>query len=168
MAFVGVGTWNVAFTFRDNNKKVSTCTLYIDDTILFTDVLTIAAELAARLQAVSDAALIAYDISREFRNDAPPAPVPNTAEIERKLRIPMGTELRENATYIEVPSASFALEIEGTDVVNQLAPAVVALKNALTNTGGVFASTAVKTYYGEDITVTGDAFVTHRNRQPAR
>lgn len=168
MAFVGAGQWNVTFKFRDNNGKTSLTGLSIDNTILFTDIQTIAAELATRMQAVSDAALVDYDIARNFRNDSPPNPLPNTAEVERRLRIPLSTAEFPNVTGLEVPSASFSLEIAGTDVVDQTNPALVALKNALTNSGGVFASSAVVTYYGEDITAAGDAFIMHRNRKASR
>ena len=85
--------------------------------------------------------------------------------MERKLRVPLTAGVYRNATYLEVPSPRFTLEVNGTDVVDLTDASIIALRDALVNANGILGSSGLRTYFGADITATGEPFVTHRNRK---
>lgn len=164
MALVREATWSIAYQFRDNNGNTSSASVNVDSTVILADIQTLAATLAARLSAVSDAELVGYSLSLQYTEDSPVAAL-ETSEVERKLRVPLTAGVYRNASYLEVPSPRFTLEVNGTDIVDLADPAIVALREALVNAGGVLGSSGLRTYFGADITATGEPFVTHRNRK---
>lgn len=163
MAFVPRAYWDVNLTFVDNNDKGGYCSFKLPGTLLIAEAQGVATAVAGAMQAVSDAALTEMSISRSYVNDAPPV-APATSEVERKLRIPLGTDEFPEVTSIEVPSPAFTLEVNGTDVVDVTTPAVAALVDLLTE-GSLGPGNGLITYYGADITRAGTPYVTHRNRK---
>ena len=166
MAFVPRPYWNINFGFRDNNEKVASVSTKVPGALTEAEVTTRVTALAAALQAVSDAAIFTATIEKGFVNDTPPTP-PTSSEVERKLNIPLGTALVENATSMEVPSPLFSLEIDGTDIVDQTDPLLVTLLGLLT-AGALGPGDGSVTYYGDDITRAGAPVITHRNRRAKR
>ena len=163
MALVPVGNWNVTVSFKDNNDKIGVTGFRLPGNLLLSEAQGVATAVGNAMQAVSDAALIDLQLTYAFVNDAPPVP-PATSEVERKLRIPLGTARFEDVTAIEVPSPAFTLEVNGTDVVDVTTPAVTALVDLLTE-GSLGPANGLVTYFGEDITRAGTPFVMHRNRR---
>lgn len=166
MALVPRTIWSVTYTFRDNNGKTASTSVDLPGTIAYADAANQAVELGSRLQAVSDAALTGVYISSFFYEDAPATP-PASSEVERKLRIPLGTADRPAAGFIEVPSPLFTLEIAGTDIVDQTNAALVALKDYLVN-GPVGADNGAVNGWGVAYTRSGDAEIVHRTRPAKR
>lgn len=158
-------TFDVVYTFEDNNGAVSACSVQFAGTILYTDVLLAAGAFGTVLEGISDASLKGYQVTRRFSNDAPIA-APKTSEVARKLRVPLGTLQFENSTYLEVPSPKFEIEIDGTDVVDPANALVVALIEAIEEEDGPLGTADLSTYYGAEITRVGNMFITHRNRKP--
>lgn len=164
MAFVSPDAWNVTFTFQDNNENSAPAEVKYPATGLFADVQGDADTYAAAFQAVSDAALVSYNISRTYVNDAPPVP-PASSEVERKLYIPLGTATRRRAASVQVPSPIFALDQNGTDIALPTNAALIALIDLLTN-GRLGPGNGIVTVYGDDITRAGAAVIRHRTRKP--
>lgn len=166
MPYVARPFWNVSFGFIDNNDNVATCSTKLPGDLTLAEVETRVTALAAALQAVSDASVRDANISRTYVQDTP-TPAVATSEVERKLIIPMGTDLEPNAVTMEVPSPVFSLEIDGTDVVNQATPSLVTLVGLLT-AGALGPGDGSITYYGADITRSGPAYIAHRRRSRRR
>jgi hypothetical protein len=165
MAYIAKPTYDVTFSFRDNNDNSSTATVRFNASILYTDVLVAANTMAARLAAVSDAHLTGFTIGLTYMDDTFPVFPAATSEVERKLRIPLATTDNRNATYLEVPSPIFSAEQDGTDITDPSNAAVAALRTALVNGGGILGTAQPATWFGADIIATGDPFVLHRNRR---
>lgn len=165
MAFIA-GQWAVNFTFRDNNGKIGACSVYYSSARTFDEVNTALADLRSALESASNAKLVDYSILRLFNNDSQAAPPPES-EVERKLRVPLNSVQRPNATSIEVPSPVFGMEVDGTDVVDPADPAVVALIDALTQ-GSIGAGTGPVTWFGEDLIGAGSPVIVHRSRAARR
>jgi hypothetical protein len=127
------------------------------------DVETSAENLAAALDAISSAQLESYGILRQYRENAPVAPAAES-EVERKLRIELGTATRLAVSSMEVPSPIFTIEIAGTDVVNPADAAVVNLLDELTN-GLLTPGNGIVTWFGADITRASTPVIIHRNRK---
>lgn len=167
MALVAGLPWSVSFSFIDNNGNRAVTGVNYPEALDFADVLTRATELATRLQAISNASLQVVSISRVLSENAAPVPQPES-EVERKLRIPLGTAVRQpGAAAVEIPSPLFAIETPGTDVVpatNLLLSSVVAELTA----GGVGPGNGVVTIEGSDITRAGTSVIVHRTRAPRR
>lgn len=163
MAIIPAPFWRVTFVFGDNNGKTAACGVAYPASLAYADVATSAGNLAADLDAISDAVLLNYQISTQFVEDAPAA-APATSEVERKLLIPLGTSLTPNATSIEVPSPVFGIEVNGTDVVDSTNPLVDALLDELTR-GLLTPGNGPVTYYGADITRAGTPTIVHRTRR---
>lgn len=166
MALVADDVFSVSFAFRDNNGKLAACSVYYPGTLPYGDVVTAATALAADLQAISNAALVGINISGGLTEDAPITPQPES-EVERKLRIPLGTAIRENASSVEIPSPVFSIETPGTDVVSPTNLLLSAVLAELT-LGELGAGNGIVTAYGDDITRAGVATVVHRSRRPRR
>lgn len=166
MALVRRPSWQVSFGFIDNNENVARVSTRLPGDLTAAEVDTRVTALGAALQAVSDARLFTADASISYLEDAPVAITP-TSEVERKLRIPLGTADFPNATEVEVPSPIFTLEINGTDVVDPANAALVTLIGLLTQ-GSVGPGNGSVTYYGADITQAGQPVIVHRNRRPRR
>lgn len=166
MAPVARPRWEVSYTFRDNNDKTSAVNVYFPEALDYAGVLAAANSLAVDMQDVSNASIIGWRISRSVVENAAPA-APPESEVERKLRIPLGTVEFENASSMEVPSPVFSLEQPGTDVVASGNLLLVQLVNSLTN-GGLGGGNGITTILGEDITRAGVATIVHRTRKARR
>lgn len=172
MAWVPSDTWNVGFTFVDNNGNMAGVGVYYsaEEGLGFSNIeaVRMAAEsLASDLQAISNASLVKMTISRSVINDAPQAAAPES-EVERKLVMSLSTAKHPNVSRVEVPSPVFTIEIPGTDMVHRDEPLVAALINELT-AGLLLPGNGPVTYYGADIIKVEDPiYVAHRRRKPAK
>jgi hypothetical protein len=155
--------WNVSFVFRDNNDKYSAVGASVGGLALFAEVQATADALAVALEAISNARLFSYSIERVFRNDVTTAPPPES-EVERKLRIPLGTAAFPDVTYLEIPSPVFTIETPGTDIVDNANALVAAVIDEVL-TGAALPGNGWATYYGADLTRAGTPFIMHRNRK---
>lgn len=172
MAWVPADTWDVTFSFEDNNGNTATVGVHYSaaEGLGFSNieaVRTAAESLAADLQAVSNASLTKMHITRSVINDAPQAAAPES-EVERKLVMSLSTAKYPNVSRVEIPSPVFTIEIPGTDMVHRDEPLVAALINELT-AGLVLPGNGPVTYYGADIVGVEDPiYVAHRRRRPSK
>lgn len=165
MAYNPGGTWEVTFSFLDNNGKRATTSLDYSFNLPFADVQTAALGMAAAMDGVSDAKLVGYTISANFLNDDTTA-IPASSEVERKLSITLGDAagVRKLAT-IQVPSPVFALEQPRTDAILDTVPEWVTLRGLLI-AGGIGAGNGpVHWLGGEDFGSVLRAVITHRSRE---
>lgn len=164
MALVDQGYWRVNFTFQDNNGKTATMSLYAAGLLAFPlGVENMLTAIRQRITVLSDAALVGANVSRVYAENAPVDPIPASSEVERKLRIPLTTDIRSHSTYVEVPSPTFLIEQDGTDVPVTDAGALTELIDLLVN-GGVGFENGGVTNANVQITGAGTPFVLHRNR----
>lgn len=166
MAFVDTLTWSVNFSFEDNNKKISGTSVRYPVNLSYAQVVAAATALGQDLQDASDASLFAITITKALINDTPVIPGASS-EVERKLRIPLGTARRENASSLELPSPVFALEQENTDVVSTSNPLMVPIVTQLT-AGLAGPGNGIVTIEAQDITRIGIPVIVHRSRPPRR
>lgn len=157
-------SWYVAFSFYDNNNNIASTGVHYPASRSYAEVVDDAQALAGLLEAISNARLSRIDIVSTLRNADVSMPPPES-EVERKLSISMGSAQYPNSARLEVPSPIFGLEIPGTDVVNDDAPAWQALRAGLVGTvldpGG-----GASDYRGVELTNVSRAVVVHRNRKP--
>lgn len=157
--------WVVSFLFEDNNGKVSSTSLAVAGAALFAEVEATADGLAVAMEAISNARLKQYSISKRYDNDVVTI-APPESEVERKLKIPFGTAQFPDVTSLEIPSPVFTIEISGTDIVDAANPLVAAVIDEVI-TGAAGPGNGWATYYGADLTRAGTPFMMHRNRKKA-
>lgn len=86
MALVASPVYTITYTFRDQTGSVATTQAYIQQGVVFADVLARASTLAGLLDLASDATLTGYTVSRSWIEDAPAAPAAGS-RVERKGRL---------------------------------------------------------------------------------
>lgn len=86
MALVAAPVYTVTYTFRDQSGSQAVTQAYIQQGVVFNDVLLRASALAALLDAASGATLTGYTVSRSWVEDNPSNPE-NGSRVERKGRM---------------------------------------------------------------------------------
>lgn len=163
MAVTARDRWDVTFTFRDNNGNSATTGVYYPGALTDAEVATAAGLLYAALATVTNANLEGYVISRQYVENAI-GTAPPESEVERKLYLALGTADDRAAASMQIPSPTFQLEQDGTDVPLLGSVAFAALRTLLTN-GGLGGGNGVADKRGEDITRVTKAVVRHRGRE---
>jgi hypothetical protein len=164
MAFVAADTWQCGLTITDNNGNKGSFAFNMPGALTAVAVQNALTTLATSVQLIIDGAITSVNFSKVVFNDAPPATLASS-EVERKLRIPLGTvKFEPGVTSVEIPSPLFTLEQPGTDVVvpavgSPLADVVLFLTSGLVTPGN-----GPVTYYGEDLTRVGTMVIKHRGR----
>lgn len=163
MALAQDGTWSVTFMHKDNNGKYASWATRLPGTLSLAEVETRINALYAAVTALSDAPVVNAYASRSWGEDTPVA-APASSEVERKLRIELGTNEFNSVSSVEVPSPIFGIEISGTDVVDLQHPAVATFVNLLI-AGSLGPGNGSVTYFGEDLTRASAPIVVHRKRK---
>lgn len=150
-----------SYTFRDNNGKESTSQLQIQSTAAPAAAIANAAQIATGLQALSNATLVRYSVSRVFEETEPASPVAES-EVERKLVMVYKANNRQTV-IVTVPSPIFGLELPGTNVINYSNATFSVVNGFLLNgvDGVPFVSNA-----NSPISSFQQAYIVHRYRKP--
>jgi hypothetical protein len=164
MAFVQAPTWNVTFSFIDNNLNYATMSFNLPGTLDAAGAQAAATGLSAALVPISNAKLDKWVLSRSTYSDAP-APAAES-EVERKLMLTFEDATGRFKSSIQVPSPVFTIEQYGTDAVNPANALVAAVVAAVTN-GGVGGGNAAIAFSGADLVrLFGKPTVRHVGRKP--
>lgn len=168
MAFIAADTWSCGLTVTDNNGNKAAFGFNLPGDLTAAEVESSLTTFAASAQLIIDGAITSVIYNKMLTNDAPPTPAASS-EVERKLRIPLGTpKFEPGVTSVEIPSPLFTLEQPGTDVVvpavgSALADVVLFLTSGLLTPGN-----GPVTYYGDDLTRVGTMTIRHRGRAPRK
>lgn len=166
MAFNPGIVWQHSYTFIDNNRNTAVVGHNSPGALTYAEALALSDAFATALQAVSNARLDAFSVTKPYVNDDPD-PAPAESEVERKLVIPLLTSIRGVTSKMEVPSPIFELEVAGTDYVDQANPLLLALVDLLVN-GQLGLNNGPVTNQGTDITDAKAPYIRHRTRKLAQ
>lgn len=127
MALQDSNIWSGNFTFRDRDSNTASTSIYLPGAMLYGAASVEFALIAGALGALSDAELTKITISRRFEdpdllvNGAGPS-----SDVERKGAFVFMDAQRKPFT-ITVPSLKYGLVNEGSNRINRLDPATIAL-----------------------------------------
>lgn len=116
--------YSITVTLEDKDANRGSATMYMDGNALFPAVEAVSASFVSAIQALSDAAVTGYSVTKGYREDQPVNP-PVGSEVERKGRFTFS--LADTRTYsVSVPGLKDALVFPDTNVVNGNDAAVLA------------------------------------------
>jgi len=127
MALVPDPVYTVTYTFLDETGSKATTQAYIRQGVLFADVIVRAQALALALDAVSNAQITGYTISRSWTEDAPAGPGAGS-RVERKGRTIWLADTYK--TRIDIPSVEPAI-ILSDGALNRNSVQFLALRTVL-------------------------------------
>lgn len=135
MAMVTNAFWWVAASFKDRDDNYSSLSFKLPAALSDTEAVTAALVVINAADALSDAVLTGYTISRgSVDHVAIATGAPETSDVERKgvfvWRADNGQTVK-----IEVPSILNTLVVDGTNVIAPTDAAVLAFVNGVINTG---------------------------------
>lgn len=159
---------NLTFSLVDNNGNRGFVSFNLPNGLTILEAGSLVADLEAGLAGISDARIERATVNVVFTQPASYTYVaPPSSEVERKLALRFQDATSFYDFTPEVPSPRFTLELEGTDNVSLLDPAVVAFANTIL-LGPLGPGNGPITFAGRDITRLTSAYIMHRNRSRKR
>lgn len=125
--------YNINVTLIDKDGNTGASTMYMDGDALFPAVEIASAAFVASINALSDASVTGYSVTKGYRENAVPAPGVG-AEVERKGRFTF--RLADTRTHtISIPGFRDDLVFPGGDAINGNDPAVLAFTGLVAASG---------------------------------
>lgn len=161
MAIVNTATPpTVTLSTVDNNRRPASTGIYLPSGITLAGIQAYLDLVRGPYLALTQNRLLGATASFSYREDAPIAVIPPSAESERKLVLVFDVDNGRGVVVQEIPAPVFTIETDGTDEVNPADPLVAAYADVVID--GAFGplNGAVNQY---DIGITGlrRAFVRH-------
>jgi hypothetical protein len=151
MALTAAPVMEATFSFKDRDNNIGRTSVSLLGTLTYEDASASALEVGARMQAVSDAQLVAITLTYKLTDPALVGVLaPETSDVERKLRFSFEGATPNLKSRIEVPSVLNTLIVDGTNVADKTNAAVAALITAVLNPT-LGAGTGPVTASGDDL-----------------
>jgi len=151
MALVAEPRYVVTATFKDRDNNKSSFGFNLLSSLSNLQVEEAALDIALAAAAVSNALLIGLGINRNYVETANIAlQAPEASDVERKAVYVFQTEEGQVVT-VQIPSVDNTLVIDGSNILNPAAAAVVAFSTLFLDTGLGVGNSPI-TVSGEDIT----------------
>jgi hypothetical protein len=166
MAIVESSVWELYLKAEDNNGHKSGVSFYAPGALTLTEASDVANVLMGSIRLISDAAWIGYTVTKTFdeTDNALLTPVASS-EVERKLALSAGTKRKPALISIQVPSPSFVLDQNGTDIANQVNPQLMIFKGIIIN-GPAGAGNGPVSSRGEPVEICSLGVIRHRTLKP--
>jgi len=160
MALVADTTMSLTLSLMDRDRNVSTLGFNINNGGLLAVIETaISATIIPAVEAISDAAVIAWTLSVGARDHAPALPA-ESSDVERKGVFSF--RAADGASYVtSVPSFKNTLVIDETNIIDKTAAAVVTFTDMVLD-GSILGIAHPVTYLGSDIVNLVKAVKKHR------
>lgn len=144
----------------DNNRRPASTGMYLPSGVTLAGAATFAGLVRDPFLALTQNRLLGASLAFPFREDAPIAVIPNSAESERKLVIVFDVDNGRGVVVQEIPSPVFDIETSGTDEVDPSNPLVAAYTDVILN-GALGPLNGAVNQYDLQITGVRRAFIRH-------
>lgn len=148
----------------DNNRNAASTSFYLPSGVTRDGATTFIGNVRGPYLALTQNRLLGASLAFAYREDAPIATIPASAESERKLVLVFDVGNGRGTTIQEIPAPVFDIEVDSTDEVPLTNALVQAYADVIINGALGPLNGAVNSF---DIQITGlrRAFVRHPNRR---
>lgn len=157
----------VSLSSVDNNRRPASTGFYLPQGLTLAQYGGFLTLARGPYLALTQNRLLGASVAFGFREDAPIAVIPKSAESERKLLLVFDVDNGRGTVTQEIPAPSFDIEVDGNDEVPLDDPLVAAYANVIVS-GAIGPNNGVVNKYGLQITSLLRATMVHQTSSRRR